>query len=181
MKKFMTCLFFTCLIMQTFSQQSTSTQFEQVLLQKGTLITKEFVPFGKFNKISGEIAVLTNITDNIKTYALRLSATYYKSQYDNGETNGVFDAKEVESSINALDYMIKKYKETKNDAPYTEVIYRGNGEPEFGFYINGSEKKMYLKVSSKSTSFYDISQLEILRQFFIDAKNKITELGGKTE
>jgi hypothetical protein len=158
--------------------KSSSTKFDEVLLQKGTLITKEFIKFGSFNKIQGEIAVLTNVNTNTKTYALRLTTNYYRSQYDNGETNGVFDAKEVDSALKAIDFMISKSKELGNDAPYTEVIYRGNGEPQFGFYVSGKDKKGFFQVSDKGFTSFEISQLEQLKGFLELAKSKIIELGG---
>ncbi len=159
--------------------KSNSTQFDQVLLQKGTLIHKEFVKFGSFNKIQGEIAVLTNVNSNDKTFALRMTTNYYRSQYDNGETSGVLDAKEVESALKALDYMIVKSKEITSNAPYTEVIYRGIGDPHFGFFASGSEKKGFFEISDKGYVSFEIAQLEQLKVFFASAKAKIIELGGK--
>lgn len=183
MKKLSILCFAFVLSLPLFSQDAkiAATQFDQVLLQKGSLIVKEFVPFGKFNKIEGEIAVLTNISTGSKTYALRITSPYYKSQYDNGETSSVFDAKELESAINAIDFMISKNKEIASTAPYTEMIYRGSGEPEFGFYVSGSERKGFFKVDYKATVYFDVSNLEMLKQFFITGKNKIAEIGGKIE
>lgn len=162
-------------------QNITITEFDQVLLQKGTLIMKEFIPFSAFNTIIGEIAILTNANTGIKYYALRLSTSYYKSQYDNGKAIGTLDAKEILSAINSLDYMIKRNLEITSQAPYTEIIFRTNGEPEFGYYVSGSERKMYFKVSTKSTSYYNINQLEVLKKFFEEAKQKIIDLGGRIE
>lgn len=119
-----------------------TTKFEQVLLKKGTLIVKEFNEFGTFEKIKGEIAVLTDVNNDHKTFAFRITKSYWHSQYDTGEATAVFDADEVESAIKSLDFMIKKSASMPNTAPYTEIVYRGNGEPSFGFYISDGKKRI---------------------------------------
>jgi len=169
------------LIISTINAQESkepSTMFDQVLLQKGSLIIKEFFPFGNFNKIQGEIAVLTDVNTGNKTYALRVTSSYYNSQYDNGEVSAIFDAKEINSAIESLEFMLKRINEITDSAPYTEIIYRGNGEPQFGFYVSGKDKKGFFKLNYKVSVYFEVYQLIQLKTFFESAKSKITELGG---
>ncbi|MCJ9429161.1 hypothetical protein [Kordiimonas marina] len=155
-----------------------TTKFEQVLLQRGTLTLKEFFKFGKFNRVNGEIAVLTDINTGKKVYALRVSSSYYNSDYDNGEASGVFDAKEVSSAISSLEFMNKKLASLADNAPYTEVVYQGHGDPQFGFYVNGKDRKGFFKVNYKASIFFDANDLSALEYFFQQAKQKIISLGG---
>lgn len=181
MKKILAIVLLVFVTSACFAQQAEAlgTEFDIVMLRKGTLTVKEFIPIGMFdNKIDGQIAILTDVQANMKVYALRLTMSYYNSQYDHGDAVCVFDAKELESALNSLDYMISKNSETTSDAPYTEVVYRSDSDAEFGFYISGKQRKMYFKVSSKATMFDDTSKLYDLRSFFEKAKQKIVEMGG---
>lgn len=156
------------------------TQFDQVSLQKGTLTIKEMVRFESFNEaqVKSEIGIITDIISGLKYYALRLSSDYYISKYDSGTAIGVLDAKEIDSAINALTFMVQKSNKTDNTAPYTEVKYKSNGDPEFGYYVSGDKVRAWFEINNKKTLYFDVAELQNLKSFFERAKQKIIDLGG---
>ena len=166
---------------QQYQKPASISQFDQVSLQKGTLTIKEMVRFDSFNEaqVKSEIGIITDIISGSKYYALRLSSDYYISKYDSGTAIGVLDAKEIDSAINALAFMIQKSSKIDNSAPYTEVKYKSNGDPEFGYYISGDKVRAWFEINNKKTLYFDVTELQNLKQFFERAKQKIIDLGGK--
>jgi len=163
---------------ETKQTQTPSTQFEQVLLQKGSLIVKEFIDYNKVGLISGQIAVLSDVNKNTKIYALRLTHLYYNSKYDSGESVGVLDAQEINSAIQTLDFIRKQVSILTDSSPYTEVVYTSNSGIVIGMYKSGKDSKIFIKFDYKDTAFIDMKQFDELYSFFTGAKAKIVELGG---
>ena len=155
------------------------TNYDQVLLKKGTLTIKEYVEFENLYGMKGEISVLTEVISGNKSYFLRLSGDYENSKYDTGTAVSILDAKEIDSAINAIDFMIKKNDAILDTAPYTEVTYKSNGDPRFGFYVSGNRRRVFFEINSKKTFYYNTETLIQLKNFFLHAKAKINELGGE--
>lgn len=166
---------------QPSQKPSTITEFDQVALQKGTLTIKEMVRFESFDEaqVKSEIGIITDVISGAKYYALRLSSDYSNSKYDSGTAIGVMDAKEIDSAINALTFMISKSSKIDGTAPYTEVTYKSNGNSEFGFYISGERVHAWFEINNKKTLYFNVAELQNLKQFFERAKQKIVDLGGK--
>lgn len=158
---------------------SDKSQVEQVMLKKGTLITKEFYPCSKINSVSsttGDIIVVTDVTSGAVTSGLRLSHSYYNSKYDNGDSTAVLDAKELDSVIATLEFLNKKLPTYNKSTPYTEIIYKSNGGMEIGAYHSDGSQKFFIKFDYKDTAFFDIARVADFLTFFNDAKNKMISL-----
>jgi len=175
---------FLFFLANVFSQTETkaSTSFEQFLMKKGSLFSKEIIKFGEFpskpSSIIGEIAILTDVNTGAKVYALRVSTLYF-TKYDIDTIIGVFDVAEIDSAINSIKYMIKTRNAGIYKDGYTEIEYKGSGDPSIGYYHNVDEEKAFFKINYKQTNYFEVSQIESLLTFFEQAKNKIIELGGK--
>ena len=151
-------------------------KFESVMLKKGTLIVKEFIDCCVFEEdeyfsqdymksfsdaLQFQTASVLDVETGTKVYALRMTAGYYKSDYDNGETVGVLDADEIDGAIKTLEYIKSHQSELKD---YSEVIYTASSGMEIGAYHSGAENKLFVKVSPKATKFYSITKIDNLIQ-----------------
>lgn len=168
---------------QETQEETTSSEFEQVLLKKGTLLKKEFIDCCLFQEddwytdnsmkaysdtLNLQSACLTDIETGNKFYALRITGYYYNSQYDNGEAVGVMDADEIDGAISTLEY-IKDHIDELID--YSEIEYTANSGMSIGAYHSDSDEKLFIKINSKATKFYDISAIDELIAAFTQVKD----------
>lgn len=166
-----------------FAQEKTAetdkSQVEQVMLKKGSLILKEFIPFRKESGVTGEILKVTDVTNGSALYGLRLTHFYYNSKYDSGESTGLLDAKEIDSVISTLQYIKTKLLTFTKETPYTEIVYKSNSGITIGAYHSDGEQKIFLKFDYKDTVYINASSLDSFTKFFMDAKSKMQEMGVK--
>ena len=182
MKKIITLFLFVGLLaIPAFSQDKMETadksQVEQVMLKKGSLILKEFIPYSDVDTITGEILKITDVTTGEAVFGLRLTHFYYNSQYDSGESTGLLDAKELDSVISTLNYIKTKLPTYNADTPYTEIVYKSNSGLTIGAYHSEGKQKIFLKFDYKDTVYIDGAGLQNFTDFFTNAKNKMLEMG----
>ena len=135
MKRFTTWVVLMVLVISAFAlacAEETESQFEKVLIQRGSLIMKEFTDCASFetdmSSMNGEslnfdiriqTAVLTDIETGKKYYALRLVTTDYRGG-DFVESVGVLDADEIDEVVTTLEYIKDHHGEMKD---YSEIVY----------------------------------------------------------
>lgn len=185
-KVFAVLTIFLAAMTVSFAEESTSAEksssdFEKVLLQKGTLLCKEFKNFDKFSfdgrnaDLKTEIATLTDVNSGLKVYALRLSNDYYNSQYDSGTAVGVLDAKELASIVTTFKYIKTVFAEYNITTPYEEIIYTSNGGVSLGAYhVNKStESKIFIKINYKRSVYCSIDKIDSVIAFFEKAQKEL--------
>lgn len=166
-----------CVVAQDKAVETDKSKVEQVMLKKGSLILKEFIPYSKVVDITGEILKVTDVTNGEAIYGLRLTHVYYNSKYDNGESTGLLDAKEIESVISTLEYIKTKMQTFNASTPYTEIVYKSNSGITIGAYHADGKQKLFVKFDSKDSSHIDLNQLPLFIDFFKNAKTKMSEMG----
>lgn len=148
-------------------------EFERVLLKKGSLIIKEFIDYGEvLGRMTFQSASILDVETGHKTYALRITTTYYNSQYDNGEAVGVMDADEIDGAISTLEYIKAHFSELKD---YSEIEYTASSGMEVGAYYSSDSSKLYIKVNSKATKFFDLDSIDELIDAFNGVKATFVE------
>ena len=163
-------------------EETAGTHFEQVLLKKGSLIKKEFIDIGKIDDNSGlaslgygnmksQAAILTDMTTGSKVYALRLTLTYFASNYDEGEKVGVLDLEEIDSVISTLKSLKKEFAGYLID--YTEFLYTSNSGMKVGGYHTAKENKLLVQFTSSVSAVFNASRIDELIAFFENAKTNI--------
>lgn len=195
MKKFLALLMvlvLSCFMMTAFAETiaETESEFEKVLLKKGSLIVKEFTDcclfekdeyfnyshsselFGFTDTLQFQTASILDIETGVKIYALRITTGYYGSKYSYGEAIGVMDADEIDGAIKTLRY-IQQNISKMND--YSEVVYQASSGMEVGAYHSSDESKIYVKVNSNATKFYSVDKIDSL----IEAFEKVSSTFGK--
>jgi len=157
-------------------------EYEKVLLQKGSLLIKEFEKHqslkygsGYSDEIEGEICTLTDAQTNQKIYAFRMSHFYYSSKYDSGTSTGVLDAAEIASVVSTLNYIKNEFDKLSSSSSYKEMVYTCNGGLSLGAYQSGDEKKLFVKFDYKDTTRIDFSKIDNLISFFSSAQSKIEQ------
>ena len=186
MKKLFTLLVvlvLSCSMITAFAETvvETESEFERVLLKKGSLIVKEFTDcclfekdeyfdysrsgeiFGFTNTMEFQTASLIDVENGTKVYALRITTGYYASKYDYGEAVGVMDADEIDGAIKTLRY-IQQNISKMND--YSEVVYKASSGMEVGAYRNSTESQIFVKVNSNATKFYSVDKIDSLIEAF---------------
>ena len=178
-KVFLSLLLFLTLVSFAFASNELEdkSQVEQVMLQKGTLIIKEFYSCSQSNKVSADVIVLTDVMAGSRIAGLRLSHYYYNSKYDSGTSTGILDSEEIDSVLATLDYLTKKLPTYNSETPYTEIIYKTNGGMQFGAYHSNGTQKFFIKFDSSDTAFFESSVISDFTKFFEDAKSKMISLG----
>lgn len=169
-------------------EEENGSKFEQVLLKKGSLIVKEFIDCGCFKKdnyygadhstewfgltdtLAFQAASILDVETGVKAYALRITTGYYASKYNYGEAVGVMDADEIDGAIKTLQYIKQNIDKLKN---YSEVVYTASSGMRVGAYRSSSDKKLFVKVNSNATKYYDISEIDNLIASFQKAKAKL--------
>lgn len=152
-------------------------KFENVMLKKGTLIVKEFIDCCLFaedkyyspnstdtmfpftDTLAFQSASILDVETGEKYYALRISTGYYASEYNNGEAIGVMDADEIDGAIQTLKYIKENIGNLKD---YSEIVYTASSGMEIGAYHSSKGEKLYVKVNSNATKFYEISEIDSL-------------------
>lgn len=187
MKKFFALLMvlvLSCSMVTAFAEtvenvEETESEFERVLLKKGSLIVKEFTDCCVFEKdnytdndlgyyyftnaLTFETASVLDVETGVKVYALRITTGYYDSKYSKGEAVGVMDADEIDGAIQTLRY-IQQNLSNMND--YSEVVYKASSGMEVGAYYSATESKIYVKVNSNATKFYSVDKIDDLIEAF---------------
>ncbi|HNV36001.1 MAG: hypothetical protein BWX81_00595 [Spirochaetes bacterium ADurb.Bin110] len=146
-------------------------------LQNSSMIIKQFIPIQSFDKkITAEIAIVQR-DGSPRTYLLRLTGSYYNSQYDKGDITKLVSESEIPSVINALNYMIEKNKQIASPIPYTEFNFdTEKKEISFGFYIGDTGRKSFFYIGEKFSGFYPMDMLQNMKAFFESAQQKIASL-----
>lgn len=143
-------------------------RFENFLLKKGSLITKEFIDHKKLSlsdessrltDVMLQVATLTDLETNEVYKALRIEYTIYKSG-DFVSTVIVLDADEVDSLISALKYM-NKASSTNTLKDYTEIVYTSHSGASIGMYYNGGGN-VFFQNNEGINSFYDAAKIPAL-------------------
>lgn len=187
MKKFfalLMVLILSCSVMNTFAETvvETDSEFEKVLLKKGSLIVKEFTDcclfeedeywrkysssdelFGFTDTLKFQTASILDIETGVKVYALRITTGYYAIKYSYGEAIGVMDADEIDGAIKTLQY-IQQNISKMND--YSEVVYTASSGMEVGAYRSSTGAKIYVKINSNATKFYSVDKIDTLIEAF---------------
>lgn len=138
-------------------------EFERVLLKKGSLIIKEFIDYGTVEGMDFQSACIIDVETGEKLYALRIEASYWNSKYDYGTTVGVLDADEIDGAIATLEYVKNHIHELKD---YSEVIYTAASGMQVGAYRSDEGNKVFIKISSDSTKFYNVNVINNLIKAF---------------
>ena len=175
---------------QTPVETEPTSKFEQVLLKKGSLIVKEFIDCGYFEKdeyidysttselfgftdtLKFQKASLLDVETGAKVFALRITTGYYASKYNYGEAVGVMDADEIDGAIQTLQYVKQHIGELKD---YSEVIYTASSGMAVGAYHSSSGSKIFVKVNSNATKFYDVGKIDSLIESFNTVKATLAE------
>lgn len=146
-------------------------------LQNSSMIIKQFIPIQSFDKkITAEIAIVQR-EGRARSYLLRLTGSYYNSQYDKGDIIKLVSESEIPGVINALKYMIEKNKQIASPIPYTEFNFETEKKDiSFGFYIGETGRKSFFDIGDKFSAFYPIEMLQNIKVFFESAQQKITSL-----
>ncbi len=144
-------------VAESVENAETESQFERVLLKKGSLILKEFIDYGKVEDIELQSACLTDLETGSKYYALRATTSYYNSKYDYGDAVGILDSAEIDGAISTLEYIKAHVKELKD---YSEVVYKANSGMEIGAYHSSNKNQLYIKLDSNATEFYSVYSID---------------------
>lgn len=186
MKKFLAWFMvfvLTCSMTAVFAKAAdeTESEFERVLLEKGSLIVKEFTDcclfeedeyysyshsnemFGLTDTLQFQTASILDVETGIKIYALRITTGYHTSKYSYGEAVGVMDADEIDGAIKTLRY-IQQNISKMND--YSEVVYKASSGMEVGAYHSSKKSQIYVKVNSDATQFYSVDKIDSLIECF---------------
>ena len=163
-------------------------EFEKVLLKKGTLIVKEFIDCGVFEKdkyfdygssdemfgftktLKFQTASILDVETGTKVYALRITTGYYNSKYAYGEAVGVMDADEIDGAIQTLKYIKQNIGKLKD---YSEVVYTASSGMEVGAYHSSTGESIYVKVNSNATKFYSVNKIDSLITAFEKVRNTL--------
>ncbi len=169
-------------------EEESGSKFEQVLLKKGSLIVKEVIDCGYFKKdsyfdygsstelfgftdtLAFQTASILDVETGIKVYALRITTGYYASKYSYGEAVGVMDADEIDGAIKTLQYIKQNIGSLKD---YSEVIYTASSGMQVGAYHSSDGSKLFVKVNSNATKFYNTSEIDNLIAAFEGVKAKL--------
>lgn len=156
------------------------TQFEQVLLQKGSLIKKEVIDIAEILDSSGyeqivtsQVVILTDMTNGTKVHALRLTYTYLTGKRLYEEKVGVLDLEEIDSVISTLKLLKTEF--AGNLIDYTEFMYTSNSGIKVGGYhsSNSSSDRLFIKFTSSISAKFKVSRIDELISFFENAKTDI--------
>lgn len=179
MKKYLIPLMIIMILLSSiatiaFSEETNASEFNRILLTKGSLIIKEFIDFKEIGdtNVMLQIATLTNPAENTEYKALRLEWEYYKSKYDYGTAVGVLDADEVESVISTLEFIKENLPTMKN---YTEVIYKTNGGLEIGAYKSDSSTRLFVNNSSNELDSFDTTSISTFISVLREAQQKLVQ------
>lgn len=171
-------------------EEESASKFEQVMLKKGSLIVKEFIDCGYFEKdeyfdygsnnelfgftdtLKFQTASVLDVETGAKVYALRITTGYYASKYNYGEAVGVMDSDEIDGAIQALQYIKQHINELKD---YSEVIYTASSGMAVGAYYSSSGNRIFIKINSSATKFYEVSKIDSLIASFEEVKVKLGE------
>ena len=163
-------------------------EFEKVLLKKGTLIVKEFIDCGVFERdkyfdygssdeyfgltktLKFQTASILDVETGVKVYALRITTGYYNSKYAYGEAVGVMDADEIDGAIQTLKYIKQNIAKLKD---YSEVVYTASSGMEVGAYHSSTGEMIYVKVNSNATKFYSVDKIDSLITAFEKVRNTL--------
>lgn len=172
------------------TEEETGSEFEEVMLKKGSLIVKEFIDCGFFEKdeyfdystnnelfgftdtIKFQTASLLDVETGKKVYALRITTGYYTSKYNYGEAVGVMDADELDGAIQTLQYVKDHINELKD---YSEVIYTASSGMQVGAFHSSDKEQIFVKVDSNATKFYPVSKIDGLISLFEEVSTKLKE------
>jgi len=148
-----------------------------LILQNSSMTIKQFIPIQSFDKkITAEIAIFQR-NGSPRAYLLRLTGSYYNSQYDKGDITKSIGEGDIFDIINVLNYMIEKNKQIASPIPYTELNFdTEKKEISFGFYIGESGRKSFFYIGEKFSGFYPIDMLQSIKTFFESAQQKIASL-----
>lgn len=155
----------------------TGSEFERVLIQKGTLIEKEFIDYrtAAFNtgfttaKIDFQTATVTDIENGLKYRALRMEHNYYNSKYDSGTSIGVLDAPEIDAVLKTLRYIKNNISKMKD---YTETVYTAGSGLVVGAY-RSTDNTLFIKFSSADTVYLEFSEIDNLINILEGAQKKL--------
>lgn len=156
-------------------QQETvsSSQFETLLMKKGSLLIKTFIasgrlPLSKDDSIYGalvEAATLTDVETGAKQQALKISHITRTGS----SSAGVLDSSEIEDALATLQYIKEHIDEQER---YTEIVYTASSGLVIGAY-KSSETKLFIEYNSSDIAHYEISEIDEIVQVLTSAKEQL--------
>lgn len=150
---------------QESSTEQTESQFETLLLKKGSMILKEYTGCGTikpddrnktFLNINFQTAVLTDIETGNKYKALRMIMDCVNNDYV-----GVLDSDEIDSAIAALEYIKTHYSEFDD---YTEIQYTAKSGMEIGAFTSSNTIIFFIRPDGRNVGMITISD-DVIVQF----------------
>ena len=164
-------------------KEPTGSQFEQISLKKGTLLSTQYSSvnyiFGKsydgykyeddHNKIYVQTAVVKDIESGYKYYALRFIHDYYRG--GSSQTGiSVLDSDEIDGVLTTIKYVKEHYKEF---VPYTDVAYTANSGVKVGAFVGATNSYYYIELNSYDTVYFEMNDAYSLFQFFTTAQTAL--------
>ncbi|MBP3657279.1 MAG: hypothetical protein J6K32_11360 [Clostridia bacterium] len=160
-------------------EETEGSEFERVLMQKGSLIKKEIIDYTSiptswsksFNSsnfdIMLQIATLTDVTTGGVYRALRL-VSYFTDGI------GILDAVDIDDAIRTLEYIRDHHTEMRD---YTEILFTADSGLVIGAYYDGKKVEAFIKYDSENRDPIVIGDIDEIVSKLRDAQMKL--LGGE--
>lgn len=160
-------LFCLSISAQEKKQEDVSKSKTVELLQKdGVLLKKDFYDIGKISGVTFQNIVITDISTNQKTGALRIETYYYSSSLGTDTYIGTLDYDELAGCIKSLTY-IKENIITSLPDNYVECEYKTKDGVSLGAFVRTSKKEkewnIYIqtkKYTSRSQEFMKAEKID---------------------
>lgn len=181
------CIFATYSVACAEESDSSGSEFESVLLQKGSLIQKSFTEYGKVIESSLEggcskgmslgimlqTAVVTDIETGYKYYAIRMEHECLDSHLNRNTVVGVLDDDEISSVITTLNYIKEHVGDLKD---YSEITYTSNGDIKIGVATDDEGSFLFVDFASRDTVYADVSTIDTIIEGFKGAQEALDNL-----
>jgi len=161
----------------TFAEEGSGTQFESVLLKKGSITVQETIDVTEdnFTDYSAYIAgvesvrfqatIGTDVATNQKVYAMIM-----KTRGQGKDFAAILDLDEVDDAITTLKYIKDHAPEMEN---YTEIRYKTSGGfTVVGYHTVKGSCGAYIIFESQLRKYYDLKQIDTL----IDAMQSVKDV-----
>lgn len=156
-----------------------NTEIEQLLLQKGRVIVKDF---GKLGTIGGgqgsmelKTVVVTSAGGDTVTRGLRIQVTAPYSQRAT-ERLSFLDHDELDDfrqAVTAIRAQAEQWANTERD--YTEVVFSTKGDFNFGFFHEGKRQQFFASAGAVSevTAFFPAKAVAELEKILAQAQQDL--------
>ncbi len=168
----------TCVSVYAESEDQSESEFERVLLSRGSLISKVFISQGSISTIAADLynvrvqaATINDLETNTAYYAARFEHNYYLSQYNSGTSVGVLDYNEIADAITTLEY-IKAHQQEMVD--YSEIVYTATSGLRIGAYKDGRNSYLFIWFSANDTAYIELSSIDEVIERLRSVQNFLT-------